>query len=63
MKKKLYEVLDRILMTFSPLVENIFDQAELLNARREARRNKRRKKSFAWNEAARIDGLTYVTHR
>lgn len=42
MKNKLYGIFDRITMVFSPLVENLFDHAEVWSAPREARSGKRR---------------------
>ncbi len=47
MKNTLYEVLDRITMVFSPLVESLFDQVEGLSARRGARKGKRRQQMAA----------------
>ncbi len=40
MKNKLYEIFDAITMVFSPLVENLFDHAETINARRVARKSR-----------------------
>lgn len=42
MKKNLYGIFDWITMLFSPLVENLFDSAEVLSARRVARKGMRR---------------------
>ncbi len=41
MKNKLYKIFDAVTMVLSPLVENLFDHAELLSARRVVRRGKR----------------------
>lgn len=38
MKNKLYEIFDAITMVFSPLIENLFDYAEVLSARRGVRK-------------------------
>lgn len=42
MKNTLYEIFDRIAMVFSPLVENVFDHAEIMKARRERRKIRER---------------------
>ncbi len=42
MKNKLYEIFDTITMVFSPLIESLFDYAEELSARREARKSRGR---------------------
>lgn len=42
MKNKLYEIFDAITMVFSPLIESLFDYAEVLIARRGEQSGKRR---------------------
>ncbi|MBA3439973.1 MAG: hypothetical protein H0T92_08920 [Pyrinomonadaceae bacterium] len=38
MKNRLYGIFDTITMVFSPLIEDLFDYAEVLSARRGARK-------------------------
>lgn len=38
MKNKLYDIFDAVTMVFSPLIENVFDYAEIMKARREKRK-------------------------
>jgi hypothetical protein len=40
MKNKLYGIFDAVTMVFSPLIERLFDHAEVLSARRRVRRGK-----------------------
>ena len=42
MKNKLYGIFDRITMVFSPHIESLFDYAEAIDARRAARKSRRR---------------------
>ncbi len=42
MKNKLYEIFDAMTMVFSPLVENLFDHAETINAQQVARKSRAR---------------------
>lgn len=58
MKNKLYEIFDRITMVFSPLVESLFDRAEVLSARRAARKGKRRLQMAATATALRDERST-----
>jgi len=63
MKNKLYEILDAIMMVFSPLIENLFDYAEVLTARRAERRGKRRLETAPDTTALRDARATVTRHR
>lgn len=62
MKNKLYRIFDAITMVFSPLVENLFDYAEVLSARRGVRKGKRRLETASGATALR-DARATVTRR
>ncbi len=57
----LYGIFDWVTMLFSPLVENIFDYAEVSNARREVRKRRRRIEKASAAETLRDAGATMGT--
>ncbi len=63
MKNKLYGIFDAIAMVFSPLIENLFDYAEVLTARREARKGRVRVQTASDTTDLRDAGATGTRHR